>query len=77
MRAGSPSQENFLRNNPIVAEFPESYYEKTCKVLADANLNPDENGYKYGHKWNYEEIPNHIIEELFAFPASKVKPAWC
>lgn len=76
MRAGSASQEKYLRNNPIIVTYPETHYEKACKVLADANLNPDENGYKYGTKWIFEEVPNHIIEELFTFPASKIKPAW-
>jgi hypothetical protein len=77
MRAGSPSQEKYLRDHPVVAIYPESHYDKVSKVLAKAKLNPDENGYSYGSKWLREEVPDDILAFLAGLPDSKVKPAWC
>lgn len=34
-------------------------------------------GYKYGHGWNKVEVPQDIIDWLFALPETKNKPAWC
>ena len=33
-------------------------------------------GYKYGSSWKKEEVPEDVIEWLFALPDSKVEPAW-
>jgi len=70
MTAGSPAQEDYLRNNPITWKFPQSHYTVASQVLADAGLNPDPNysykgkPYSYGHAWLMEEIPSEIAAEI-------------
>jgi hypothetical protein len=76
MRAGSPAQEAWLRANPVSFKYPESHYEKASAALADAGLNPDADGYRYGHAWNREEIPADVVAEIEAFPDTDVQPAW-
>lgn len=76
MRAGSPVQEEYLWLNPIHAVYPETYYEKASALLAEAGLNPDQNGYKYGSAWLKEELPKEIVAFLESLPKSPVKPAW-
>ncbi len=76
MRAGSPAQMEYLRANPIVAKYPESHYDKACKALASAGLNPDADGYKYGHAWKHETVPSDVIAEIQAFPDADFPPAW-
>lgn len=72
MKAGSEVQETFLRNNPV-----EKYeYTEVCKKLADAGLNPDKDGYKYGSQWKKEELPESVYLFLAGLPDSNVKPAW-
>lgn len=34
-------------------------------------------GYKYGTAWKLEEVPQDVIDWLFALPDTKVTPAWC
>lgn len=66
MRAGSPAQEAWLRDNPIPEaeyQYPKSYYVVACEKLAAAGLNPD-NGYSYGHAWNTEVLPEHVRAEI-------------
>lgn len=76
MRAGSPAQEEFLRTNPVAFKYPESHYEKASEALAAAGLNPDADGYKYGHAWKREAVPADVIAELQAFPDADIQPAW-
>ncbi|MBI3622465.1 hypothetical protein HY212_00090 [Candidatus Pacearchaeota archaeon] len=70
LEAGSPKQEEYLRNNPVTCKYSESHYEKTCKALKNAGLNPDlsylHNGKPYycGTAWLKGEIPTEIIEEV-------------
>ncbi len=33
-------------------------------------------GYKYGTAWQTEEIPQDVIDWLFALPNTKIQPAW-
>lgn len=33
-------------------------------------------GYKYGHGWQKEKVPDEVIDWLFKLPPTKVKPAW-
>ena len=78
MRAGTPAQEQYLRDNPVTAVYPESHYVRACEALANAGLNPDpETGYRYGRGWNLEQVPQSIIDYLESLPVSKVAPAWC
>lgn len=70
LKAGSPKQEEYLKNNPITSSYPESHYEKTCKVLAKKGLNPDPDyicsgkPYEYGSAWLKEKLPLEIIKEV-------------
>lgn len=67
MKAGSAVQEQWLRDNPIPeAEYayPRSHYKVASDKLADAGLNPDPNGYLYGHEWKAEELPAAIVAEI-------------
>lgn len=70
MRAGSPVQEEWLRANPVSFTYPQSYYEAACEALAGAGLHPDAEGYKYGSRWRFEEVPAEVVEELFSFPVA-------
>lgn len=77
MRAGSPDQEEFLRNNPINDAL--DHYTKACKALADAGLNPDPNygNYKYGSQWLKEPVPDEILQKLMNLPTNlPYSPAW-
>jgi hypothetical protein len=79
LRAGSPAQEKYLRENPIPKEdyaYPKSHYEVASKVLADAGLNPDADGYRYGYAWKREEIPADVIDFLQSLPDTDKQPAW-
>jgi hypothetical protein len=77
MKAGSATQEEYLRAHPVVAVYPESHYDKASKALADAGLNPDADGYSYGHAWKHEDVPADVLEFLTGLPDTDVTPAWC
>lgn len=67
MRAGSAVQETYLREHPIPEadyRYPKSHYVVASKVLADAGLNPDADGYLYGHEWKREELPAEVQAEI-------------
>jgi hypothetical protein len=79
MRAGSPEQRAWLRANPIPeAEYayPKSHYAVVSGKLAGAGLNPDSTGYKYGHAWLSEELPQEVVEFLQTLPETDKTPAW-
>lgn len=79
MRAGSPSQSEWLRANPIQKQdyaYPKSHYDVACDRLAAAGLNPDASGYRYGSAWNTEEVPADVLEWLRSLPDSDKHPAW-
>ena len=75
MVAGSPSQEAFLEANPIPAGTLD-HYSVACARLKDAGLNPDANGYLYGHALNRVEVPEDILAFILALPATTIAPAW-
>lgn len=73
MKAGSPAQEMWLRENPIDPveyTYPKDHYTVASTKLEAAGLNPDpdylHNGepYKYGHAWLKEEIPAEVAAEI-------------
>lgn len=79
MRAGSPVQEEWLRSNPIDRKdyaHPKSHYEVASCRLAEADLNPDPDGYKYGHAWKSEEVPASVLSYLSRLPDTDKTPAW-
>lgn len=79
MRAGSAEQEAWLRQNPIPKEeyaYPKSHFEVAGGKLAEAGLNPDSTGYKYGHAWKTEALPDDVVEFLASLPDTDKTPAW-
>lgn len=70
MRAGSPAQEQYLRDNPMTVTYPESHYDKAVEVLTAVGLHPDPNhdNYKYGSAWLSEPVPQEVIDYLFSLP---------
>ena len=47
-------------------EHPDGILGKPCPVC----------GYKYGHSWLTEEVPQDVIDWLCSLPESPVEPAW-
>ncbi len=47
-------------------EHPRGLLTKSCEVC----------GYNYGSKWNFEELPQDVIEFLSSLPDTDQKPAW-
>jgi hypothetical protein len=47
-------------------EHPDGILSKPCPVC----------GYKYGTSWKKEDVPQDVIDWLFALPNTEVKPAW-
>lgn len=45
-------------------------YVSCCDYLKSINLYED-NGYKYGHGWIYEEIPQDVLDEMITFISIK------
>ena len=74
MKAGSPAQEEYLRQNPV--QHHESYYEKAKAALAAAGLEPDSNGYSYGSSWVCHRVPDKVVEFLRNLPDTDKQPAW-
>lgn len=85
MRAGSPAQEEFLRNNPLSEEqlkehaqrtgyrYGYDYYRASQEHLANAGLDPDPNfrgGYRYGSAHVHEDVPPDVLKFLASLPDS-------
>ena len=62
MRAGNPVQEEFLRANGRCQD-----YTETCKKLEEAGI-LEHDGYRYGSKWLFEEVPQDVLEFLNTLP---------
>jgi hypothetical protein len=75
MRAGSPAQEAWLRENPVTAVYPGSHYETAKAALAAAGLQPDTsyihngNPYSYGSAWLRRELPPEVVAEIESWDA--------
>jgi hypothetical protein len=68
MRAGTPAQEKYLReqNEYIVSFGGEPMdYDSCCECLAEKNLLVD-NGYRYGSAWLKEDLPQEVIDYVSA-----------
>ncbi len=61
MRAGNAKQNEFLAME-FTATNPYTY-NKACKALKNAGLYEHE-GYKYGHAWLCEELPEEVIKRV-------------
>lgn len=66
LRAGTPKQMEFLRENNITNYAND--YKRVCEILESADLLYD-NGYKFGSSWLKEEVPDDVIRYLFSLPA--------
>lgn len=58
MRAGLPIQMDYLRAFPVEAKG--DWYGNACKALKAAGLY-EVDGYKFGHEWKREEVPDHVL----------------
>ena len=79
MKAGSAAQEQYLKDSPMDPAsyaYPKDHYTAACAHLAAAGLNPDADGYKYGHAWKREEVPADVIAFLQSLPETDKTPAW-
>lgn len=63
MHAGTPRQERALKEMDENFGDKKSRYEKQCDYLKSIDLYED-NGYKYGTGWLYEEIPDDVLKEM-------------
>lgn len=63
MRAGCREQEDFLREHPVEARYPDSHFDKASEALAAAGLNPC-HGYKYGTAWLVERAPEDVVKRV-------------
>lgn len=61
LKAGTRKQTAFL--NALEKQGWEYEYNSACESLKQAGLYED-NGYKYGHGWLYQPIPDEIINEV-------------
>ena len=73
MTAGSPAQEQWLRDHPGLGSYP-----ATAEALTNAGLNPDpdHDGYRYGTKWLYEELPAEVLDWLRRLPGTVRDHPW-
>ena len=73
MRAGSPAQEAWLRDNGRRGHD----YSDTCARLAEAGLNPDPTtGYRYGSAWLSEPLPDDVVAFIDALPDNTDSFPW-
>lgn len=72
MRAGDPIQEDWLREHGHGKD-----YTETCGKLEAAGLLVS-NGYKYGHAWKFEELPEDVVSFLATLPddSATLPNAW-
>ena len=75
MNAGTIAQEEFLRDNRVVAVYPESQYTADCELLSANNLNPD-GDYIYGTLWLKEDVPQDVIDWLDKLPDNSASYPW-
>jgi hypothetical protein len=70
MHAGTPAQEKYLRDNPVEEMYRSDHYTHACLKLQAALLDPDpETGYRYGHAWLTEDLPQDVINEINSWSA--------
>jgi hypothetical protein len=80
MRAGTPSQESYLREHPVSFTYPESHYKKALEALEAAGLQPDlldGEPYSYGSAWLHEDLPAKVVETVESWVEGTQPPdAW-
>ena len=58
MRAGTRAQREALNGQPFIN------YDAQCHYLQSNTAAYEDRGYKYGHAWLSEVIPDNILEEI-------------
>lgn len=79
MRAGSPAQERWLRDNGHrFPGYPVSHYDWACQELAKVGLHPDPShcDYKYGSRWLFEDVPEDVLAWLYSLPEAEMAYPW-
>ena len=82
MRSGSPRQEEWLRNHPVTAVYPESHHVRAKAALNEAGLEPDTEHlidgqpYSYGSAWLHEELPDEVLDFLRSLPECSITYPW-
>lgn len=92
MKAGSPAQEEHLRSLAAggvepwrdgderwTGRYGGDHFAWAKIVLAEAGLQPDpafDPPYSYGSAWMREDVPEHVLDWLFALPPTTKEPAW-
>jgi len=70
MKAGTAKQQAFIDEWKKTNEYD---YTAICEALKSAGLYED-NGYKYGHSWLVEPLPQEVITEITAIFEKYIKP---
>jgi hypothetical protein len=82
MKAGSPRQEKYLRDNPLSYAYPTTHYDAAKAALSEAGLQPDPHlifkgvPYSYGSKWLFQPLPYSVFSFLDALPSTDKEPHW-
>lgn len=76
MKAGSLAQEAHLRGLTWDRATDGEHYPWALKVLAEAGLQPDADGYSYGSAWKREEVPPEVIDLLWSLPDAARPHPW-
>jgi hypothetical protein len=90
MRAGSPAQEQHLRDHPYDRDqHGPNHFTWARDTLTAAGLQPDPNhttptsadevpaqGYSYGTAWLYEELPADVLDWLRRLPGADRPHPW-
>ena len=51
-------------------------HQRDTKIKYEVGEKCKKCGYRYGHSWLYEEVPEEGIEWLFNLPETNKEPAW-
>jgi len=76
MNAGSLVQEDHLRGLTWDRATDGEHYPWALKVLAEAGLQPDPDGYSYGSAWVRDEVPADVLDWLRALPDAARRHPW-
>lgn len=58
MRSGLPIQHDFLDACPVKKDH--DWYDNACAALKAVGLY-EVDGYKFGHEWKREDVPEHVL----------------
>ena len=72
MVAGTPEQEQFAKEWEKTNKYN---YTDICEAMKKANIYED-NGYIYGSKWLFKEIPDKVVKFLNELPKASKSCNW-